>query len=420
LTVILVVGAIGYITYIRVVPFFQESEDNVPEMTKEGDEKSRQQARPIEAGLVFRGDLIMRITAQGTIEPLKEIPIFARTAGELININVHEGKRVRKNSLIAVFDSTEIALNYREREASLKQAQVQYVISGNILTEKQTNELSNGNNVTIQNFIDEAFRKWEKADELLKTGAISRNEYNNRNRDYNAAMAFSGDYRGEVSAVTSGLLRAQIDYERAKIDLDNTKLYAPINGVIAKLTVQLGQRFSQGAEICSVIDISKVRINAGVLESEIGDLEIGRKATVELAAYPNEVFEGIVETISPVVEDKANKVTILIDNPDGKLKPGMFAFVKIDAKIYKDRLLVPKDAVLETDQKDLVLVIRNGRTVWSYIERGLQNDEYVEVLSAREGCEPGEPVATGEHFTLGHDVPVRILNKIEGLEDKKQ
>ena len=94
ITVFIVVGAIGYLTYIRVVPFFQEADENVPEMTQEGDEKSRQQARPIEAGRVIRGDLIMRITAQGTIEPLKDIPIYARTSGELINVAVFEGKGV--------------------------------------------------------------------------------------------------------------------------------------------------------------------------------------------------------------------------------------------------------------------------------------------------------------------------------------
>ncbi|MCP4724367.1 MAG: efflux RND transporter periplasmic adaptor subunit [bacterium] len=416
LTVIIVVGAIGYLTYIRVVPLFQESDDNVPEMTKEGDEKSRQQARPIEAGVVIRSDLIMRITAQGNIQPYKEIPIYARTNGELMDINVFEGKRVRKGSLIAAFDDTEIALNYREREAALKQSQAKYIYDGNIILDGEDNIAADGDRT--QAFIDQAKRKWENADQLLESGAISKNEYDSRKRNYDAATALTGENRDDISAATSGLLSAQVNFERAKIELENTKLFAPMNGLIAKLTVQQNQRITAGTEICQVIDISKVRIKAGVLESEISDLEVGRKATVELAAYPNETFEGIVETISPVVEDKANTVTILIDNPDGRLKPGMFAFVRIDAKIYEDRLLVPYDAVLERDQKYLVLVIREGRTVWSYIERGLQNADYVEVLSAREGCEPGELVATGEHFTLAHDIPVRILNKIEGQENK--
>ncbi len=191
LTVIIVIGAIGYLTYIRVVPLFQEKDDNVPEMTKEGDEKSRQQARPIEAGLVIRGDLIMRITAQGTIQPYKEIPIYARTSGELISVNVFEGKRIRKNSLIAAFDDTEIALDLREKDANLKQAQASHILKGNTSLENHSRSLVEGDGTVAA--VNDAKRKWENADELLKKGAISQKEYDIRKRNYETAMSISGD-----------------------------------------------------------------------------------------------------------------------------------------------------------------------------------------------------------------------------------
>ncbi len=419
LTVIIVVGGLGYLTYIRVLPYFQEQQQ---EEFDKGDKekKAKQQARPVEAQLAFRGDLIMRITAHGEIQPLQEIPIYARLAGELTDVNVYEGKKVRKNSLLAAFDTTEIALEYKQKENQLKKAKIEYIFqastaSGDLLT----NSNGDSSEDRIQTFVDQANKQWENAEQLLRNNTITQDEFNQRRRNFDTAKAISGEAREATAEIYSGLVEAQLAFEKAKIAYDNSKLFAPISGVVANLVVQKGQRIQSGAELCKIIDVSKVRIEAGVLESEIADITIGRKATITLSAYPDQVFEGTVETISPVVTDKTNKITILIDNPERKLKPGMFAFVRIDAKIYTDRLLVPKAAVQTRDQKDLVLVVRNGRTSWSYIDRGLQNSEFVEVLHAQEGLDPGEPVCTSGHFTLGHDVPVRILNKLDSETVKK-
>ncbi len=89
----------------------------------------------------------------------------------------------------------------------------------------------------------------------------------------------------------------------------------------------------------------------------------------------------------------------------------MFAFVDIDAQIFSDRLLVPKDAILERQRRELILVLVDNITKWTYVETGLRNNEYVEILTAAEqGLHPGDLVAVSDHFTIAHDVPVKIVN----------
>ena len=102
----------------------------------------------------------------------------------------------------------------------------------------------------------------------------------------------------------------------------------------------------------------------------------------------------------------------MLDNQDGKIKPGMFAFVNIDAQIFTDRLLVPKDAVISRQNRELLFVIREERAVWNYVQLGLRNEEYIEVLGSDQGLDAGELVITSGHFTLGHDVPVRVVETL--------
>ncbi len=417
ITTFIVLGVIGYVIVIRVMPVFKKAKEEIPEMSKDK-KKKKTQALPVEAGKAFIGELIMQISAQGTVIPLREIPIYAQTSGELLEVPVFESKKVKTGDLLFAIDDSEQKLNFKDAENKLLKAQVQYVLQNSDLQTTDVTSVS-GNGDTgsngsgkIETFIRKGKSEWADAERLYKNGKMSHAEYDNRKRNYMTALSLSGERRGDIIAYQSGLSDARNALERAKMKLDYTKSFASLNGVIADLQFEKGQRITSGTEFCKVLDISKVRVEAGVLEPEIGFLEPGRKAFITLSAYPGEKFEGLVETISPIVENKTCKVTILVDNPEGKIKPGMFAFVDLEAQIFKDRLLVPKEALLERQRRELIMVIRDNVAKWTYVKTGLKNKEFVEILSAeQDGLQPGQLVAVSDHYTLGHDVKVKIVNK---------
>jgi multidrug efflux pump subunit AcrA (membrane-fusion protein) len=132
------------------------------------------------------------------------------------------------------------------------------------------------------------------------------------------------------------------------------------------------------------------------------------------------VLTGRVASINPVVDPRTRtaRVTVLLPNPDGAVKPGMYARVRIAARLFPDRIMVPRGSILERDNRTLVFVFEpdsegssQGTAKWTYVTTGLENDEFVEIVPG-EGTtllEPGQIVLTEGHYTLIHDARVRVV-----------
>jgi Cu(I)/Ag(I) efflux system membrane fusion protein len=158
------------------------------------------------------------------------------------------------------------------------------------------------------------------------------------------------------------------------------------------------------------VDLSTIRVYAEVLESAFGTLEPGIRAQVRFAALPGKIFEGTVAALSPEVDPSRGTGVAYIElpNPDGRIKPGMYAEVELFAAIYEDRLAIPRAALLERDRRLLVFAAKNGRAEWQYVETGLETDESIEITS---GIAPGDTILVEGHLTLAHAAPVRVSLK---------
>jgi len=215
-------------------------------------------------------------------------------------------------------------------------------------------------------------------------------------------------------AAGKGLTQAEINVKKAQMELEKTKIKAPFSGIICEIKVSPQEHVTSGRELFTLVNISRIQIHAKVLESEIAKMKVGRQADLRFSAYPGKVFEGKVKAISPIInpEDKTCKVIIDVANPVEELKPGMHAEVEIAAEIHKKKLLVPQEAILVRGGRKLVFVVENGLAKWRYIEVGLENEDFAEVLRSErqgEGVKEGESVIIEGHFTLAHDARVRIL-----------
>jgi len=411
-TVFIVVGLIGYVVYVRVMPqigFFDRDEPDMP-APRETVEK---QELVVQAGQAVRTDLIKRINGSGLVEPLMDIPVRARTSGDVLEVYVKDGQWVNKGDLLFAIDSTDAYLTFKERETDRMKATISFLIESGTLDEEEENGTNLLEEQYIQYFAD-VTKEWRDAKELLKSGMIDIKEYDIRELNYNIAQGIEGANKQTIRASKWNIISAIHAFERAKLDLENTKAYAPISGVVAQLDIQVGQVVSAGTETMRILDDRKLRVVIGVLEPEVADLELGRLAKVSLSAFQNEEFSGFVETISPIIINKQCAVTILIDNPQRKIRSGSFATAKLDSKIFTNRLLVPKEAVTERAGRYTIFIIRDGVARWNYVTLGLQNDEYWEILSTeQETLVPGDYVITVGNTNIGHDVPVRIANTIK-------
>ncbi len=357
---------------------------------------------PVKVVSAKRGDLIIKLKVPGEAVTRKKIAVKTDISGVVKKLNVEESQHVKQGELLVELDDREYTLELERAEAS------RLKVLSELLVEKRFGGLIEESSAPDQQKIAKIKREYEKAQELFRKGLISRADFEKASTDYELALIEAGQKKEEILAASKGLTQAEIEVERAKLNLEKTKIRAPFSGIITDIKISPEEHLSNGRELFTLVDISHIQVQAKVLESEIGRIGVGRVVEIKFSAYPDKIFKGKIKAVSPIINpgDKTCRVIIEIANPEEVIKPGMHAEVSIPAEIHKNRLLIPQEAVLVRAGRKLAFVVENGLAKWRYIKVGLENEDYAEVL---EGMKEGEPVIVEGHFTLAHDAKVKII-----------
>jgi Cu(I)/Ag(I) efflux system membrane fusion protein len=196
------------------------------------------------------------------------------------------------------------------------------------------------------------------------------------------------------------ITEAQIDGVLANGRVYRTlTLFAPASGVVMEKNVLAGQAVEAGQELYTIANLAVVWVEAELRETDAGLVRVGADATVEVGAYPGRPIAGRVQYVYPTVEEQARtlKARIAVSNADGRLKPGMFATVRLRTPL-RAALTVPASAVLSTGERRVVFVdLGAGRLRPQEVEVGRVAGDYVEILY---GLEPGQRVVTSAQYLL--------------------
>ena len=249
--------------------------------------------------MVTQRDIVVSVDAAGIIEPETTVEVKSKASGEILEIHSDTGDLVEVGSLIVQIDK-------RTPKNSLAQAEAELEAAGarRSIARAQT----------------------ERAKTLLESGTF--NEV-----DYEQTVLEFANAKAEV-------VRSQVAVENARIALDDTEVRAPITGTIIEKNVEKGQVISSptqdvggGTELLKMADLRSVQVRALVDETDIGKIIPDQSVVIEVAAYPNQPFEGRVLKIEPQAADEESvtlfSVIITINNESGLLRPGMNAEVEI-------------------------------------------------------------------------------------------
>jgi hypothetical protein len=159
--------------------------------------------------------------------------------------------------------------------------------------------------------------------------------------------------------------------------------------------VDPGAFVSQQAPVADVVDITRVRLVANVVEKDLKELQSGNSATVEVDAYPGEKFSGRIARVSPVLDPatRTAPIEIEIPNPEYRLKPGMYARVGITTQAKKQALVLPSTAVVDLGGRRGVFQLQNDVAVFRTVQVGAEQGSVVEILSGL--TEGDEVISTG-------------------------
>ncbi len=381
--VIILSGALGGI-YLRLRALQAEDESDATAAQADedrGEVESAQAFRteiaiPVSAATVRRDTFVMSVSATGQAQAFARTLLVAEVEGPVTEVLVAEGSYVRRGQVVARIDPERYDFELERAEAALEQAEAQFA------------------ELTL--FDDEI------QDEELRAE------------------------RRRMARARSGLTSAEVGVREAEMNVERATVRAPFSGALANVAIVPGERLQLRDSIAEIVDLSRVKIEVQVLETEVPYLEVGREAKVTLSAFPDRALMGRVESINPVVDPRtrAARVTVVLPNPDGSVKPGMYARVRIAARLYANRTMVPRSSILERDNRTLVFVFEpdsdgasQGTAKWTYVTTGLENDEYFEVIEG-DGTtmlEAGQIVLTEGHYTLIHDARVQVtMDDTEG------
>ena len=193
-------------------------------------------------------------------------------------------------------------------------------------------------------------------------------------------------------------------------------LRSPIAGVIAELGVRQGMTVSPGAPLFRIVDLSTVWVNAEVPETQAALVRPGSRVGARVAAYPEVKFEGKVGALLPEVSAATRTVRarIELDNPGGRLKPGMFASLSFENRA-KEAVIVPSEAVIRTGTRDVVIVaLGDGKFRAAEVEVGTEAGGRSEI---RKGLQPGDKVVLSGQFLIDSEASLSAtVARIEGAQ----
>ena len=264
----------------------------------------------------------------------------------------------------------------------------------------------------------------KQADEALRLALANRAQTEIRQRDVDAAQAAMEqatealrlarasreqiDVRQEdIAAAEAGLRQARASVDLAQTQLSKSAIRAPITGLVSARLVDPGELVGPGVGVIQLVDIGYVEVYATVSEVQIQKLLVGQPAEVTVDALPGRTFRGPVADINPstIPNQRFFIVKVRLGNPQGVLRPGMFARICVTLEERKRVVLVPDDAIITRDGATVVFVARGGVAKLERVQRGLSRDAQVEVSG---NVRAGEMVVVSGQASLEDGTPVEV------------
>ena len=424
LIIIVVLGTAAYAVYWRVTS--EEEANAVPPQGTEAEQTAALQGLfrgldpiPVRATSTVLGTLVQTVHAEGRAQPLRQVNVTSQVSSLLERVLVKEGDYVRAGQTLMTLDDEQYRLELEDAQAAQLQANADYAASLD-----QTNTVTRDGLDLPQASMSSAElqqveARYQRALEAYQQGQMEKEEFQEIELDYQTARILAGVERGNILKVR--LTQRLIAVQRAQRNLERTSVKAPYAGFVADVNASVGEYISGSTVLMTLLDLSTMRVQVDVLESEIAPLEPGRKAEVEFTAMKGQIYDGTVISVNPIInsQTRTGRVTLELSNPEGEITAGMFARARIFSNNIENVLMVPHESIVERDDRTLVFAVEESETEdepdiakWRYVQLGETNDTHVIVHptdNPHEGVRPGMLILIEGHVSLQHDSPVKLL-----------
>lgn len=334
-----------------------------------------------ETSAVQKRTIIQVVEASGTINPVNTVSVGSTVSGLISAIYVDFNSKVTKGQLLAEIDPRTFQATVDQNAANVASAKA------DLANKQATFEMS-----------EKTLKRYKN---LYAKNFIPKSELDQAESDYKSNLAM-------VNAAKAKITQTQAQYNQSMVNLNYTKITAPVGGMIISREIDLGQPVAasfQAPELFTIAqDLEKMQIEVNVSEADIGEVKEGQDVTYTLDGYPNSEFYGKVTQVRISPTTVSNVVTysviVTVDNSDLKLKPGMTANVSIITAKNENVLCVPNMALKFTPKTDgqryktQGLWVKDGLKLTRLdIKTGASDDSFTEIIS--DNISEGQKILIG-------------------------
>jgi RND family efflux transporter MFP subunit len=341
---------------------------------------------PVEVAPIQHGPIELQRTFSGELESQAEFVAAPKVSGRVERVMVNISDTVTRNQVVAELDNDEYIQAVTQAQADLA------VANANLSQAKSELEIAN--------------REFKRTESLLKRGIASDSEFDAARQDRLAKQA-------QLKVAHAQVNKAQSSLETANIRLGYTRVTAGWTGsderrVVAERYVDAGQTVAANAPLLLIVKLQPIIGVVYITERDYARLEPGQFVSLVTDAYPGESFSGRIERIAPVFRQSTRqaRIEMVIDNPEHRLKPGMFIRATVELARELNATIVPEQALtLRDDRSGVFLVSEDGRSVvWREVTVGIHQNGRVQVkgegLSGRVVILGQQLVKNGSAITI--------------------
>ncbi|WP_319229253.1 efflux RND transporter periplasmic adaptor subunit [Draconibacterium orientale] len=314
----------------------------------------------VEVITLEKKDFLKEIVSNGKLSASQQAELYFEISGSIASINVQNGNTIGKNQVIAGLNNETYRLNIRKADITMEQARI------------------------------------DKLDALIGMG------YSTTDTVYSAEHEAIADIR-------SGYNQAQVTIEEARLQLEKTELKAPFTGKVSGIKQKPFEQANLSEPFCTLINDRRFYIDFPLLETEISKVKLGQDVTISPISGANNTTGKICEIDPKIDENGLIWLKAEVENP-GQYMQGMNVKVSIKQAI-SDQLVVPKDAVVLRQNREVLFRYTNGIAYWTYIKVLNENEnEYAVVAAEGATLSAGDTVIVSNNLNLAHESEVEITN----------
>jgi RND family efflux transporter MFP subunit len=339
----------------------------------------------VESAVATEGALSESVQLVGSLRPIAEVQVMSKISGRVEQVLVDVGDPVRAGQLIAIVEDREIRQQLQQAEASLAVTQAS-------IRQREAE---------LQNYQ----RQVQRFQELFDQSLISRQELEDVTTRKQTAQA-------QLQLSRAQFRQSEAMLNQYKINLENTRSYAPMDGLVSNRSLHPGALVSSNTPIVSLVDLSILRVVVNLVEKDVVRVRRGDRADVSVDAFPGRAFSGEVRRVSPVLDPatRTGEVEIQVANGALDLRAEMFARVSLELGSQSRKIVIPREAMVYQGNQGGVFVLEGNVAHFRPIRTGAAQQTMVEIV---DGLEKGEEVVTIGASLLKDGDRVRLRSKAE-------